>query len=211
MFRCFEGELTEEEISSILEAMKAKTILLKKYFSYKGDELSMEDMARKLKTAKKLQDLIMVYYESEHHEEFGKVVEWNNVTDKIPALKEDDEFRRCRRAAGEPYLANLCKRNFANKGCPPSLVLRLEDLYCRQFGNQQDRVEPYMTFHSGNLMKTMTPDTKDFPRSPCPLAIMDFSRKGKCKWTDSELQSLFDYIMYCSASTIVIVITVLPE
>ncbi|CAM6091957.1 unnamed protein product [Calypogeia fissa] len=66
MFRCFEGELTEEEISAILEAVKAKDIILKKDFSYKGDKLSMDDMARKMKTAKKLQDLIMVYFESEH-------------------------------------------------------------------------------------------------------------------------------------------------
>ncbi|CAM6093905.1 unnamed protein product [Calypogeia fissa] len=54
MFRCFEGELTEVQISSILEAVKDKKILFKKDFSYKGDKLSMEDMSRKLKTAKKL-------------------------------------------------------------------------------------------------------------------------------------------------------------
>ncbi|CAM6105388.1 unnamed protein product [Calypogeia fissa] len=92
MFRCFEGELIEDEISLVLEYVKDKIILLKKDFSYKGDKLSMDDMARKLKSTKKLKDLIMVYYESEHYEEFGKVTQWNNVTDNIPALNDDDEF-----------------------------------------------------------------------------------------------------------------------
>ncbi|CAM6091079.1 unnamed protein product [Calypogeia fissa] len=110
MFRCFKRELTEEEISSVLEAVKDKDIFLKKDSSYKGDKLSMDKMARKLKTAKKLKDLIMVYYESEHHKEFGKVTQWNHVTDKIPELTDDDEFRRCRRAAGEVHLATFTLR-----------------------------------------------------------------------------------------------------
>jgi hypothetical protein len=67
-----------------------------------------------------------------------------------------------------------------------------------------------MTFFSNNLMKTITPDSKEFPRSPCPLAIVDFGRKGQRQWTDSELESLWEYIMYCSSTTVVIVINVLP-
>ncbi|CAM6082376.1 unnamed protein product [Calypogeia fissa] len=210
MFRCFEGELTEEEICSVLEGVRDKKILLKKDFSYKGDKLTMDDWARKLKTAKKLKDLIMLYYKTEHPDEFGKGTVWSDVIDKIPALAEANEFWRCRRAAGEAYLANLLKRNFPSQGIPPSLSLRLKDLYCRQFGKKRNRVEPYMTFFTDNLMKTVQPDSRDQPISTCQLAIVDFSRKDQRHWTDSKLLCFFEYIVDCSDGTIVLVITVLP-
>ncbi|CAM6104213.1 unnamed protein product [Calypogeia fissa] len=210
MFRCFEGELTKEEISSVLEGVRDKKILLKNDFFYKGDKLTMDDWARRLKTAKKLKDLIMLYYETDHPNEFGKGTVWSDVTDKIPTLAEADEFWRCRRAAGETYLANLFKRNFASQGIPPSLLLRLEDLYCRQFGKKRNRVEPYMTFFTNNLMKTVQPDSREHPISRCQLAIVDFSRKDQRQWTDSELLCLFEYIVDSSDGTIVLIITVLP-
>ncbi|CAM6102233.1 unnamed protein product [Calypogeia fissa] len=152
MFRCFEGDISQEEIEGVLNVVKDKSILLKKDSSNKSIKFTMEESAKRIKTSKKLKDIILAYFQENHTEEFPSDCSWEDVLDRIPALEDDSQFWKCRRAAGEVFLTNLLKRNVHNKCCPPSLALRLEDLYCRRFGKTRARVEPYMCFFTDNLL-----------------------------------------------------------
>ena len=55
MFKCFEGGLSEEDITSIFDKVLEGRCLLKKENTYKGDLPSMEELAKtaKFKTALK--------------------------------------------------------------------------------------------------------------------------------------------------------------
>ncbi|CAM6098566.1 unnamed protein product [Calypogeia fissa] len=211
MFRCFEGDVSQEEIGTILAAVQDKSILLKKDSSNKSAKVTMEDSAKRIKTSKKLKEIIIAFYQENHTDDFPPACSWEDVHDRIPALEDHVNFRKCRRAAGEVFLTNLLKRNVTCKACPPSLALRLEDLYCRQFGKTRARVEPYMCFFSDNLLKIVKPEIKDRPTRECPLAIVDFSRKDQRQWTDSEIFFLFEHIVECGGKTVVVAISILPS
>ncbi|CAM6088787.1 unnamed protein product [Calypogeia fissa] len=89
MFRCFKGDINQEEIEGVLNAVKEKSILLKKDSSNKSIKFTMEESAKRIKTSKKLKDIIVTYFHENHTDEFPSDCTWEDVMDKIPALEDD--------------------------------------------------------------------------------------------------------------------------
>jgi hypothetical protein len=127
-------------------------------------------------------------------------------------LGSDDEMQRLRRAAGDAHLEKVLKRNAARESCPVSLALRLDNLYSEKFGgNARSRLEPFLTFYSDNLLKTILPATLEEAAPQCPLAIVDFGRSSQRQWTEMEIFVMFEYIVDLPTNqTIVVMVTVQP-
>lgn len=211
-FRCFEGDISPEEIMTVLKSLLKGDVLLKKDASYKSSLPTMLEKAHTMKIMRKLKLQIVQILIDKHPEMFNTSTTWESAIKILPTLGRPAELDRCRWAAGELFLQGLLKRNAPKEDIPQGLVIRIDALFCAEFGGSaRKRTEPFLSFYSDNLMKTMKPEVFDEHSPQCPLAILDFSRQRQREWTDSELAVLFHYIVELSGNTtIVVVITVLP-
>jgi len=192
-FRYFEGEILEKDIAKVLLDISNKKVLLKKSKESPSKLPSMEDVSRDIKTAVKLKDCIREYYMEKYSSIFPLGCKWEDMIVKLPSLSAKKEFEKLQRAAGDNFLSSLLKRNILKEDrvFPPSLAIRLEEIYNAQFGvSKRMRTKPYLTFLTTNLGLTISPKFEE-PLPKCPIAIVDFSRDHVKEWTDTELYVLF--------------------
>ncbi len=70
MFRCFEGDILEDEIAEIFKSILKGNVLLKKDVTYKRNIPSMNDVSRDIKIKRKLKALIVEYLVTKKSEYF---------------------------------------------------------------------------------------------------------------------------------------------
>lgn len=172
---------------------------------------SMDEIVTDIKIWRKLKGIVCQYLHEKDLRNFQASLSWDETVDILPSIGTTTEMMKLRRAEGETNLTSSLKRNEKGKASP-ALALRLDSLYCSQFGGmRKSRSKPYRVFLSSNLMKTIQPAIFQEENLVAPLAIIDFSREDQRMWTDSEVYVLLEYILDLSKTTmVVIVMTVHP-
>lgn len=171
----------------------------------------MSDMAHTEKIMTKLKLRVIEYFVEKHENKFPVGTSWESLVQLLPPLQTEVEMSKLRSAVGEVFLSNLLKRYLPKETFPLSMIFKLDALYCKELGGfARTRMEPYLAFHSDNLMQTMMPEMRE--AAPiCPLAIVDFSRNRQHEWTEAEIFVLLQYVVELSRNaTIVVVFTVHP-
>ena len=193
MFRCFEGDILEPDIAMILQDVSRGRVALKKGKDSSSKINGMEDVARSIKTGRKLKECITEYYMDRYSTMFPIGSKWEDVVTSLPALDEKSELDKLRRATGENFLTSLLKRNLTreDKICPQSLAHRLDEVHTVKYGaSKRKRTKPFLTFFTENLTMTTTPTfTENLPH--CPLAFVDFSWERTKVWVATEIYMLF--------------------
>lgn len=84
-FRCFEGDISEADISRVLHDISKSRVLLRKGKDSTSKLPSMEDVARDIKTFVKLKDSIRDYYMDRYPSAVPTGTKWDVVIIKLPS------------------------------------------------------------------------------------------------------------------------------
>lgn len=107
----------------------------------------MFDVAHTTKILTKLRFVVVDYFVEKHGDQFPGGTLWEKLVQMLPPLQTEVELSKLERVVEEVFLDNLLKQNLAIETLPPSLIVRLDALYCKQFcGFARTQTEPYLAF-----------------------------------------------------------------
>ena len=188
MFRCFEGDISQEEIVKIFRKILREELILRKEPQFKHRLQSMHEYANDVKIERKLKAFVLEYLQTRRPEDFNLKSSWSGVCEKVPQLADVHEIQRLRRAAGENYLKDSLKRNKERDAPPITFTGRLDTLLILNFGGSStEREAPFVTFFSDNLLTTVDPEGLPESSPQCPLGIADFGRVPQQQWSEAEI------------------------
>ena len=124
----------------------------------------------------------------------------------FPNLKQEEELRTLRRAAGEVWMEKLLNRHTRADHFPQGLSHKLENLFIAKYGGpKRARTEPFRSFVSTDHMQNVVPGKLDELAPTCTLAFVDLLRQPSGlrdredteeEWTEAELLCLLRYIVH---------------
>ena len=178
LFRCFEGDLSGEDILWILNQVLEEKALLKRDGTKDTSTLpSMKDLADTLKIEARLQEAILEFYKKDKRfaKRFEDCEDWKTLDEILPF--EISDMDTCRRVAGGPYISALLARNKKQEDLPYGMEVFLCRKYYDTFGgSDRTRKEPYIIFQSLDRMVKVTPNV-DNEAPVIPLVFVDLTRR----------------------------------
>ena len=112
IFRCFEGDISRNNIYWILEQVSKEKALLKKDGSKDiSTLLSMKDLADTLKISSRLEEVILEFYRKDKRftKRFKNIEDWKALKKILPF--ETSDMDTCKRVAGGMYTSALLAKN----------------------------------------------------------------------------------------------------
>src|SRR5450759_2968452 len=196
LFKCFESDLIEKYIFSILDKIMEGRCLLKKDKNNKSDIPSMSDLAKNAKCFRAMKPKIGNYLCEKYPEHFPADITWKGVTMRLPELADEKEMTRCKVMCGEQYVLSITAKNKKELTMPDSLQNALNVFVAANFGvHLRERKVSFLVVKTEDLCVTTEPTSLGTDNPTCPLAIVDFGRRDVKAWSVEQLKVFFRWIV----------------